>query len=77
MTYARQLGIHARSHRGFHGARTRRPEVIILGAAPGSSESMEHLDMPCGKMGSNHRLSVVLGTDALPLSYSRGASGWN
>lgn len=26
---------------GFHGARTRRPEVIIFGAAPGSSESME------------------------------------
>jgi hypothetical protein len=34
---------------GSHGARTRRPEVIILGAAPGSSESMrEVIEDPTG-----------------------------
>lgn len=28
------------SAREFHGARTRHPEIITLGAAPGSSESL-------------------------------------
>lgn len=70
---ASALPLSYASVRGFHGARTRRPEVIILGAAPGSSESMGSHRVR--EDGFEPPTSAVLGTDALPLSYSRKAFG--